>query len=424
MEEVRPTFETLLKEAIKVARGQPGISHSGRIPFYDMQYDSRFRTLPEFASASTRLETLPAIEKLYGKAESARLVLYFIYGYMSAAGPQFDRKIFEANWRAFWDELHEPNWRFLAVCNLSNFTRSITGVSGVEPVTLCDGVAVRGRDREWIDAIDSNLWILLADDWLAGSYGEYVLTSEASVLKTADNLVLTNDVKTMENLSRAMLALRLAGHGDVRHGKIFYVRPTKFPMGPRAGSYSGWSQWYPGDSYALEDHTLVESRRLIAQLGTLEPALAKGWTNLATALRSFSSLYERTFGQREDRILDAITAIEAMLGDKLETTFKLAYRVATVLESADDLRAQLYRSMKLWYGVRSALVHGEDLTDQHRAVIQDPRKLFEVTRRLLVGFLNLAESGTVPKARTLKQEIDEILLHSKRRDDLRSNMGF
>jgi hypothetical protein len=145
---------------------------------------------------------------------------------------------------------------------------------------------------------------------------------------------------------------------------------------------------------------------------------------LATALRRYNGLYEREVTQREDRILDAITAIEAMLGDKLETTFKVTSRVATLLGADDDSRVALFESMKLYYDTRSCLVHGSDLKQKHLDVIQDHRGLLDIARRLLAGFVRLASSGEFAKVASLKERIDGILLHSARRDALRAQMGL
>jgi hypothetical protein len=169
---------------------------------------------------------------------------------------------------------------------------------------------------------------------------------------------------------------------------------------------------------------MVRYRTVYDQLREVKNALAGPWRPLATALRRFNSTYERTVSKSEDRVLDAITAVESLVGDKSETTFKVSMRVACLLEGSDDARVEVYRSMKANYDTRSVLVHGGDLKPKHAAIVEDPQPLLEVVRRLLGGFLSLAASGEYARAIDIKETLDEVLLHTEKTRKLRARMGL
>jgi hypothetical protein len=423
-QESKDAFRAFVERAVSIAASAGDGRHTGRMPLYNMEYDAQFANLAEFAPAVRCLEVQPSFERLYGRAEAPRFALCLLYGYLdSAPGPQFDDAAFEGAWAAYWSELHEPSWRYMTVCNLSDFAHSVAGVGRTDALDLGDGVSVRPRSSTWATSIDRNLWDGLARDWEDGAQGQFVLVCEERVPKSPENVVLNCPLSVQQKQVRAIIALRLAGAGDLRHGRVFRVRPSNIRLSG-GWSYSGWSRWNPGTHYNLDPSTFARYRDVYCLLASVEPALSTGWMPLATALRRYNGLYERELTQREDRILDAITAIEALLGDKLETTFKVTSRVATLLGADDDSRVALFDSMKLYYDTRSCLVHGSDLKQKHIDVIQDHTNLLDIARRLIVGFVRLASSGEFTKVATLKESIDGILLHTGKREELRAKMGL
>ena len=99
-----------------------GLPLGRHLPLLDVRYDEHFTVLAEFGAARDQLETLDVFEKQYGAANASRFTLVCLYAYFDAAGARIDNASFDTTWAAFWAELHEPMWRFLAVCNLTNFT--------------------------------------------------------------------------------------------------------------------------------------------------------------------------------------------------------------------------------------------------------------------------------------------------------------
>jgi len=161
-------------------------------------------------------------------------------------------------------------------------------------------------------------------------------------------------------------------------------------------------------------------------LERLETKLAEKVSNVELALRTVSSIYERSLQQRTDRVLDGITALEALLPTKAELAFTLAYRVAGLLAADEDARVEYFNSMKAHYRTRSKIVHGLSLNNNDRALIQDDEPLRSIVRQLLVGFLHLAETGEIDRTakatKFYEQRLDADLLHAQRRTDLRETM--
>ena len=127
--------------------------------------------------------------------------------------------------------------------------------------------------------------------------------------------------------------------------------------------------------------------------------------------------------QSEDRILDAITALEALVGERTEIAFKLSFRTAGILATDDNERVALFERIKIYYDTRSRIVHGDALKDRHLQVIQNPKHLLDIVRRLLVAFLRLADSPH-PLSQRVKDGLDSILHHSQHRAELRKQMGL
>src|SRR5215207_1129083 len=146
--------------------------------------------------------------------------------------------------------------------------------------------------------------------------------------------------------------------------------------------------------------------------------------NLALGLQSFTDMYERPTIRSDTRLIDAITAAEALLGPSSagEITFRLAFRVAALLGKDDDERVAIFEQMKGYYDTRSRVVHGEQLRVPHRQRLENQQPLREWLRRLLAGFLRLTLSSEDSLRQTFKK-LDSALLHSTQRSELRIAMG-
>src|SRR5258706_10040276 len=98
---------------------------------------------------------------------------------------------FEATWSALVAESSNPNWRFVAVANLNNFSYS------GDVVDLGYGVSIQGRSFERLsetfgfDQADLNI---LTDDWMSGwGASSHIFVVETSQPKNPENFILSSD---------------------------------------------------------------------------------------------------------------------------------------------------------------------------------------------------------------------------------------
>jgi hypothetical protein len=220
--------------------------------------------------------------------------------------------------------------------------------------------------------------------------------------------------------------VKLNKEGDVRTGRFFFSRPALLPARLPGKGSSGSAEWRPGQEYVLNDHDLPQLRDYYALLLRFEQPRAETWKNISTALRRFTAVYDNDWKQLEDRVIDAMIAIEALLGTNQEITCRLSIRVASIFAGDDDDRLKLYKDMKLYYDTRSTILHGGEPEKKHLAVIQNSSPLLDVLRRLLVGFLRVATGTSQFNRRKMYSEgiIDEHLLHPHTREKIRQAMGL
>jgi hypothetical protein len=92
---------------------------------------------------------------------------------------------------------------------------------------------------------------------------------------------------------------------------------------------------------------------------------------IALALRRFGYGYERT--RREDRLMDHVIAIEALLDDQdqHELSYRLSLRVAALLATNAVDRKTIFNRIRFAYDVRSAIAHGKSADNVPRTKIGD-----------------------------------------------------
>ena len=182
----------------------------------------------------------------------------------------------------------------------------------------------------------------------------------------------------------------------------------------------------PGSNYSLEESDLSSVRDLYDRLLRYEGGREAAPVNLDFAIRSFSDIYDRRNPMRDDtRLVDAITALESLLGTRDEITFRLAFRVALILGHDDEERVNIFERMKGYYDTRSRVVHGGTLREKHRRHLADQQALREIVRRLLVGILRLTISTEHAfDKKFFKEKLDSALLHNESRTDIRMVMGL
>jgi hypothetical protein len=224
---------------------------------------------------------------------------------------------------------------------------------------------------------------------------------------------------------RALRALRLLARGDIGIGRMWVSRPARFNVGLGFGHIIGYSVPVLGSNYRLTDSIAAAVPDVYEALRYLENHGYGGAPgNLDLALRSFMATYDRPLARGDSRVLDAITAIEAVLGSGTEIAFKLSFRVAGILGADGARRVAIFERMKAYYDLRSRLVHGESLKEKHRRLIADVEPLRDLVRELLKGFIHLAITPDHPYGKQFFQErLDAALQDESERTRLRNALG-
>jgi hypothetical protein len=404
---------------------------AGATAIYDSRRDQVITRLPSFEVACTALGALPIAQERYGAAPhrepmSERLTLQFVYGFLgNLSEPAFDPGSFEATWDAFWEELSAPEWTWMGLANLRNF-RGDT----FDPLDLGHGTTIRGRNPDELIAMGWREGHMerLFREWDEGGYGSHVILTEHTEPKTPDNF-LGNNLLHDRKASRAVLALRLFKDGDIGMGLMWLSRRVAFDLGnlggqaisdPRTRAMQSFSA-----DYTLDASELALVRNLYDVLLHLPDPPTDAPVNLNLALQSFSDMYDRHSLRFDTRLVDAITAAEALLGTDVEITFRLAFRVAAILGSDHEERVAIFEQMKGYYDTRSRVVHGSMLSPKQRRLLQDQQALRDMVRWLLVAFIHLTVSSEHPFDRDFFEKILDIsLLDDSRRSRLRVAMGL
>lgn len=376
-----------------------------------------FLALNGFKKTEAVLKNNTRFKKCFGPEEASRQTLAFIYdGFDRWHRGASKSKSSKTALVALDAELANPVWTYRAVANLQNFQ------SDLERADIGSGVSIEGRDFSRLKRLGFSNWHLqqLGDDWSEGmGSSSYVILVRIAIPKSPESVVLT-PADPWILASNAIRALRLAAEGDVRMTRMWIIRPARARFGLGAAHSTGSTSSTFGRPYALDSTALRRARMVNAKLAA---ALPNAPSRFVLALTSYESAYDRLIHQAGSRVIDSVTALEAMVGEGSEIAFKLAYRVSSILASSDDERVELFRALKRFYTTRSRLVHGDKTKDADHQLILDDAPLRSVTRRMLVAFINLLAGGETIN-NSLYQELDTVLLHRQTREALRKRAGI
>jgi hypothetical protein len=401
----------------------------GEVVNFSSQRDALITELPTFKATLHVLNSLPLVKEQYGTEVSDRLLLEFIYVLLRKhPQPKFDPEVFERTWRAFWEEISEPEWTYLGLVNLQRFS------SESDLLDLGDGITIRASNFDKLLRMgwrESHIEAIRREQQEGYFPSSHFMVVEHRLPKTPQNALNSRNLAISEKADRALLTLRLHKCGNIGVGQLWEVRlaPFDLTLGGVSSSTSldgNYSSFLIGDEYALSASEIRSVRDLYSTLLRYESVQDKAPVNLDLALQYFSGVYDRHAPSRADaRLVDCITAIEALLGAETEIVFKLAFRVANILGTDDNERVYIFNQMKGYYDVRSRVVHGQPLKAKHHSLMQNEKTLLDLLRRLLVGFLRLTmSSGHLYTKTFFLKNLDSALLHSERRSELRMAMGL
>ena len=425
-----PSEELKTHVGLLLAAAVAGAASAGRelsqlrgIALYDPQRDSFVTSLESFAAVEAGVRHLPLVQERYGIHESHRLALQLVYEYFARAKAiQVNSALVDTLWADFVAELETPVWLTRCVTNLRHFQCAVLNVD------LGDGVSIYGRDPAVLARLgfEDVIQEKLDTDWSGFGASSFVLVVESSIPKRPENFVMLDDGGGCVRCARAIGAMRLIAPGDAGISEVFYQRVARFNVGLGGLQSSGCTLHAIGNPFAWRPERRVPYISTYSALARLENVgYGKAGGNLDLALRAFMSTYDRFPAAKDMQLVDAITALEAILGDKVESAFKLSFRVASLLAATDDERAALLKAMKGYYDARSRTVHGDHLDKKQKASLAAVDDLRDLVRRLLRSFVLFAADDTRHiEKRLLAEELDGTLVDASRREELRKLLGL
>jgi Apea-like HEPN len=395
---------------------------------YNPMRDERITGLASFPLAVAALEADPQFLAIADASQARRVVLQFTYDFLERqTDSDLNESAFTTTWSSFQQELRTPDWTYLGICYLENFETDADAVALCDGVTIYNRSAYRFREKGWSDFQIEKLY----EDW-QGS-GLQVLVVEEKIPKTPRNMVFANTGQEWSTADRMVRALRLAAEGDVHIGggpqmlgRVLTTRSAGSGFSPSGGAaMQGTMARWPGAKYSLAAADAPRVQALYAQLKLIESMGEATQYNLNLALRSFMSSYDRLPPQNDTKLVDLITATEALLGTGAEISFRLSFYIASILAGDDIERVEIFGEMRTFYDTRSKVVHGGTLAAKHRAHLKNYPALRNYVRRLLLAYMHLATtSGHAYDPDSLRRSLDTILQDAQQRSALRAAMGL
>lgn len=404
-------------------RNSWGVNDLRGIALYNPERDTRVQSVPEFHTIVECISGLPLVVARFGAATAHRLALQLVYEYFRRVDTlRLDERVIERVWGDFMSELEDSNWTTRGVANLRNFT------SDVYPIDLGDGVALRGRDFEELKSMGFGGALEGISEDLNIGFGasSFVLVAENITAKQPDNYIMLDSNSVWIKAQRALGSLRLLASGDLGLSPMWVVRSARFNVGIGGVPRLGASIPSMGSEYVWSADIGSAYPSVYAELAKLERDGYGGSPgNLDLALRSFMATYDRWPPFAHSRLVDSITALEAVLGSGSELAFRLSFRVAALLASNDAERSTLQGELKGFYDTRSALVHGGRLHEKHQTRLGKVDELRALVRRLLRSFVSFAAAGCGDYNRAyFKEHLDNALVDNAQREKLRQALGL
>ncbi len=389
---------------------------------FDPEKDGLVENQTSFKNTVEALQQSPRVVELYGHDEATRIATQFVFNACKfEANGSAREDAFAEVWSGFLKELNTAHRTCRCVANIQNLQCSQV------PIHLSDGITVMGRSFSQLSSLlnwQQNELERIGNDWQEGGGSSFVFLVETEFPKTPENFLLEEDGSSYQRATRTLLAMRLLAPGDINMGRLFIARPASFNVGIGGFSSNGTTTRRFGSPYVLTSELAPKISELYLDIAALEKLTDMFSRSLLLALRSFNAIYDRLTHQAEDKVVDAVTALEAVWGIDQELSYRLANYTSMLLETSDDTRVSTYKMLKGYYAIRSKVVHGSVLKSEQETQLRENEPLRDIVRRTLRAFVHLAVHPDKWTLERLRQEGETALLHNVSRTEIQMAMGI
>jgi hypothetical protein len=190
-----------------------------------------------------------------------------------------------------------------------------------------------------------------------------------------------------EDSEDLMLLLRLFKTG----GLVFVEQDIKQPLGNPLRQYEYpmvFSKFHSPHRYRMSEEE-IPSFKAFYKEAPKWPGWGSEWFKIARRYFLWGGSKEFHPGRDNERILDYMIALEASFvpeGDFVSR--RLRERGAAILGGSEDEKSNLRKMLNEFYGIRSALAHGDALSPEETMILKEKSQEFENgVRRLLTKIL-------------------------------------
>ena len=261
---------------------------------------------------------------------------------------------------------------------LAEWTASVVTMTVISPlpgfhlssrVEVADGIEL---DHLTDDEVSAALRMGILQT-MPGGFGVLALVADRVAVRRTYALRRVIDPELTEQVlveEQAKVAAAWASNDDViqalrvfKRGRIAISGTMQLVGSPGTMQSSGGAMFTTGGGQSRTlrggmELSRADTRRLKAFWPAFEKARQR--PDLGSAVRRFSYAGERT--RDDDRIVDLVAALEALLlsdtNDRRELAFRTALRGAVFIEGSDLTRHQILDHLRRAYGVRSTVAHG------------------------------------------------------------------
>lgn len=170
-------------------------------------------------------------------------------------------------------------------------------------------------------------------------------------------------------VAERLAAIRLFKNGEVGR-RMTQIRRKGWSWGGESTSF-GYVKPFWGEPMRIGEDEVGELRTFVSEYLQSPKDNA-----LLVAIRRINYAVERQ--RMEDTLVDYLVAFESLfLNNRQELSYRLSLRVAANLRDGKEARLEVFDDMRLAYGIRSMIVHGDEMKKIHRKLQKNDTSLRE-----------------------------------------------